>query len=137
MAGSKKAMTMPGAIARGIGASMGLTLLGAMALAWLMATERIPETAIGWGVMGILVISTLTGCLTAWRGAQRRRMLICGLCSAGYYLALLVVSLLFGGQITGMGTTALAVLAGGAMALSLGLVGNSSGGHRHKIPRYR
>ena len=131
------AMSMPGGIGLGIGISVVLMLIGAMVVAWLVTTEKMAQTSIGYGVMLIHVLAAAAGCCAAAGAIKHRRLMVCGVTAAGYYLALLVVALIFGGQFEGMGVTALTVLAGGGIAVILGLAGKRSGVRRHKIPAYR
>lgn len=130
-------MSMPAGIAVGICVSLAIMLGGAMILAWLVTSERMAQSSIGYGVMLIHVLAAAVGALIASGTIKRRRLMVCGITTAGYYLALLMIALLFGGQFQGMGVTALTVLAGGGIAVILGLVGKGSGVRRHKIPTYR
>lgn len=131
------AASMPAGIGLGVGISIGITVLGAAILAWLVTTERMRESAIGYGVMVILVLAAAAGALTACGAIKHRKLMVCGISAVGYYLALLLFALAFGGQFQGMGVTALMVLLGGGIAAILSLVEKGSGVRRHKIPRYR
>ena len=131
------AMSMPAGIALGVGVSVVITLIGAMVVAWLVISERLAESAVGYGSMVILLTASLTGCLVGCGMVKSRRLMVCSICVAGYYLALLAVALLFGGQFEGIGVTALFVLLGGAAAVILGLVGNKSGARKYKFRSYR
>ena len=134
---SGTAKSMPGGVGLGVAVSMVITVAGAAVLAWLILSERMAQGAVGYGSMVILVLASLAGCLTACGAVRRRRMMVCGITGAGYYLGLLMIALLFGGRFQGMGVTALMVLLGGAIAVILGLAGKGSGGRRYKIPAYR
>ena len=128
---------MPGGAALGVGVSISITVLGAMLLAWLIVSERMAETAVGYGAMLILVLSSFLGSLIGCAVIKRRRLMVCGICMAGYYLGLIMIALLFGGEFQGMGVTALFVALGGGITAVLGLKGNRSGVRKHKVPSYR
>lgn len=130
-------MSMPAGIALGFGVSMGITVIGAMVLAWLVLSERLAETAIGYGSIVILLSASAVGAMISTCVVKRRGLMVCGISTAAYYLGLLVIALLFGGQFEGMGVTAVFVLIGGGIAVLLALMGNKSGVKSRKIPRYR
>lgn len=110
-----RAFSLPAGI--GIGTAVSLTgmLIGAMILAWLIVSERVGENGIGWGSMVILPLSSAAGAWTAWHLIQHRRLMVCSIQCAAYYLCLLLMALPFGGQYEGMGVTALLVVLGGAI----------------------
>lgn len=131
------AMSMPGGIALGVGISVAITIIGAAILAWLLASERMSETALGYGIMLVLVLASAAGAMTACGAVKRRKLMVSGICCAGYYLALLCVALVFGGQFEGMLVHAVLVLLGGGISVILGLAGNKSGARKYKILGYR
>lgn len=135
--GRGRVMSMPAGIGLGIGVSYGIMLLGAAILAWLILTERVGESAIGWGSMLILTVSAAIGVIAAWRSIRHRRLFVTGLTLAGYYLALLATALAFGGGFTAMGTTAAMVALGGGIATIPALFGGGSGVRRHKNMAFR
>ena len=79
-----------------------------------------PQTAIGYGAMIILLAaSTIGASISAWK-IKRLRLQVCLLSGVAYYAALLcITALFFGGQYQGMGVTALVVLAGTGVAILL------------------
>ena len=102
-------------------------------VAFLVDRGTMPLDGIGYGAMGILVVSALSGALTAWSKIKRLRMQVCLLSGGIYYLALLGMTMLFfGGQFRGMGVTALMVACGSVLAI----LGGFSKGRGGK-PRYR
>lgn len=129
---SVRAMSMPGGVAAGIGAAVLMTLIGAMILSWLVASERVGEEGIGYGCMVILPLASMVGCLLAWRCIKHRRAVVCAVTAGGYYLALLAIALAFGGIFDGLGVTALLVLLGGGIALIPAFKTNRGGAYRHK-----
>ncbi len=70
---------------------------------------------VGYGAMIVLVIASAMGAWTAEGRIQRMRLQVCLLSGLSYFLALLsATALFFGGQYSGIGVTALAILAGSA-----------------------
>ena len=119
------AMAMPAGIALGAGLSMLVTVVGSMLVAWLVSRESMPESAMGYGAMAILLIASALGAWLTAKRVKHRRLLVCALTGGVYYLCLLAcTALFFGGQYSGMGVTALVVLAG---CLSVGLMGLKGG----------
>lgn len=134
---SGKAMSMPAGIAMGIGICILITLFGAVALTWMVSSERLAEDAVGYGCMVILPVAAAGGCMSAGGAVKHRKLMVCGICAAGYYFVLLMTALLFGGQFEGIGVTALMILAGGGISLIPSAAGTRSGAHRRKIKGYR
>lgn len=121
----------------GVAVSLIISLLGAAVLAWLISWERMEETAMNAGCFAILAVAALIGGLFSSKAIGEKRMLICLITAAGFYIALLVLALVFGGRFAGLGRNALGVLTGGGIAILLGLVGNKSGANRHKFRQFR
>lgn len=135
---SGKARTIPVGIAFGLLVSLTVTLVGAALLAYLVASEKIGADGIGWGAMVILAAASALGTWTAVARIRRRRLMVCGISAASYYLLLLgMTALFFGGQYEGMGVTALMVLTGSGIVLILGMVGKKGSKRSRKIPAYR
>lgn len=117
-----RAMSMGGGIALGTGLSLLVTLIGAMLVAWLIANEKLPEASVGYGSMVILLCASVTGAWLAAAKIKHRKLLVCILTGAGYYLSLLsITALLFGGQYQGMGVTGMMILCGCGIVILSGL----------------
>lgn len=130
-----RASSMPGGLAFGAAISVGLTLLIAGILTWLVSEEKLAWENIGYGIMVLLLISSFAGALAAYGRIKRQRMLVCGIAGVVYFGILLsLTALFFGGQYDGMPVTALLILGGSAAAGLLGLGGNR-GGKRRKVSR--
>ncbi len=128
-----RASSVPAGLAWSLLTSMGITLLCCVALTALIAGEQIPETAIGYGAMGTLVLASVGGALTAaWR-IKHRHLAMC-LCSGlVYYLCLLCcTAMFFGGQYEGMGVTALVVF-GCSLLAALGTLQNGGSRKRGRV----
>lgn len=115
------AVTMPVGIAIGWEISIAVTLVGSVLVAKLISDEILQSTAIGYGVMLILLLASVLGAVVSIAKVQRRRLQVCLLSGAVYYASLLAcTALFFGGQYQGMGVTALVVLAGVGTVVLLG-----------------
>ena len=114
------AVSMPAGIALGCAVSLLITIAGSGLVAKLISDEIMPQTAIGYGAMIILLAaSTIGASISAWK-IKRLRLQVCLLSGVAYYAALLcITALFFGGQYQGMGVTALVVLAGTGVAILL------------------
>lgn len=138
MAGNRKitgkTMSMPAGLAVGGLTSLGVTLGMGMALAWLIHKERMGMENVGYGIMVLLLAASFLGAEVAYCQIRRQRMLVCGLSGVVYMAILLsMAALFFGGQYSGVGVTALVILAGCGTAGLLGLRqgrGGSSRKHR-------
>lgn len=118
-------------LAVGWAVSMMLTLLLSMLAGLLIYNERFPETAVGYTAMAAVLLSSSLGATAAVKRIKRRRAYVCALSGALYYASLLAVTaLFFGGQYSGMGVTALLVIAGCGSVILMGLRGER-GGHMH------
>lgn len=133
-----KTQTIPMGIGLGLLMSLIVTLVGAAISAYLIITEKIGETSIGYGSMVILVAAAALGSWVATSSIGRRRLMVCGIFSAAYYMLLLgTTAMFFGGQYEGMGITAIMILIGSGIVLLLGVLQKRGGGSKHKIPVYR
>ena len=130
--------TIPVGILIGMSVCLAVTLTGAALMAYFISKENIAMESIGVGSMIILMLASVLGCLTAVKLTRHRRLLVCVITAAGYYLMLLAITaMFFGGEYTGMGVTALTVIGGAALVVVMGLIGKGQGKTRHKIPAYR
>ena len=125
-----KASSMPAGIGIGTVASIGITLLFSLITAWLMDKEMLPENTIGYCAIVTLLCASAAGSGIASSMIKRRRLLMCGISGIVYYLCLIcATALFFGGEYTGMGVTALAVLGG---CIGVGVLG--TGRKRRSVP---
>ena len=128
-----RASSMPAGIGWGIVTELSVTVALAALLAKLVETERMQESAIGYGVMVILVLASFVGAWVSAAKIKRQRLVVC-LLSAVIYFALLLsmTALFFGGQYSGVGVTGILVLCGGMLAILAGLRGQK-GAKRLKV----
>lgn len=131
-----RAVSMPAGLSMGALFAVIWTILGAVIVGKLVDSETIPESAIGYGSAVILLTASFGAAMVAFGRIKRQRALVCMAAGGIYFLLLLsVTALFFGGQYTGMGVTALLILAGSGTALLLGL--NGGGGKRHRTYKKR
>lgn len=106
----------------GVLVCIGVTLAGTVILAWLITTERMSENVVGYGAMGVLILSASLGALTASTKVRRLRTQVCLITGGIYYLILLsITALFFGGQYQGMGVAAILVIVGSSLTALLGI----------------
>lgn len=117
--------------------SLGITLAGTALLATLIDRQIMDMEQVGYGILVMLLIGAFLGALASYRSIRRRRLLVC-LASGGVYLGLLlcITALFFGGQYSGVGTTAVLILAGSAAAALMGM-GQGRGGRRPSRRHHR
>lgn len=122
------AVSMPVGIAWGTGTAVALTTVQSVLVAWMIHRGLLQQQSVGYGAMGILLVSAVIGAAVA-KGKIKRRLvmaaLLTGLC---YYFCLLsMTALFFGGQYSGMGVTGLLILGGSGTAALMGKSGNRRG----------
>ena len=134
---SGRAVSLPAGVGIGTAGALGWTLIGACLLAKLIEGETLPETAVGYGAMLILLSASFLGAVLAFRKVKAKRLQVSLLAAAVYYLCLLATTaMFFGGQYTGMGVTALVVFSGSGAAILLGM-GNGSRKRGRRYPKVR
>lgn len=110
--------------ATGSGALTSFLILMVMTgiLAMLVNREILPQDAIRYGVLGILLVSSFAGGMVAKGKGSAYRFLLCASSALGFFLILLGIQLLFfDGIFAGMAQKALLILAGSGAA---GLAGS-------------
>jgi len=106
----------------GVLVCVGVTLIATVILAWLITTEKMGESAVGYGAMVALLLSAILGSWTASAKIGRLRTQVCLITGGIYYLVLLsITALFFGGQYQGMGVAAILVIAGSGVTALLGI----------------
>ena len=130
---SGRAMAMPAGIGVGTGISMVLTLGMSAVLAAMVLSGNAGENAVGFGAIVILLVSAFCGSFVSAAVVKHRRLLVCALTGAAYYITLLCcTALFFDGQYSGMGVAGLVILAGVGISAMLGLVGENRGAGRRR-----
>lgn len=118
---SEKEISVPREIAEGVLIAIVVNLLGAGITAWLISSEKLPETATGYGALAIVILASFLGAVVAAKRTQRQRMVICLIAGGAYFILLLAATaLFFDGRFSNVGGTALAVIAGCCTAGLLG-----------------
>lgn len=113
------ASTIPAGLVWSGVVSLSVTGITSVVAAWLVLSRRISWDAVGYCAMVILLLSSISGAVTAVRKIKRLRFQMCMASGAVYYACLLAITaLFFGGTYHGLGVTALMVLCGcGIVAL--------------------
>lgn len=128
-----RTLSVPGGLAYGAICSMAVTTMGAAMLAWLVSAEKVPEQAIGYGVMVFLILASFLGAMVSWAKIRRQRIMVCMLSGAVYFgMLLAITALFFGGQYSAVGVTALLILCGSGLAVLTGF-GKGSAGRPRKV----
>ena len=115
--------------------SLGITILGSAVAAWLVLNRRISPDGVGYCAMGILLLASIAGAVTAIRKIKRLRFQMSMAAGAVYYGCLVVITaLFFGGAYHGLGVTALLIFGGcGTVAL----MGSPQQGRRPSLKNSR
>lgn len=110
---SGTASTMPEGLLWGVAASGGMTITGAAIAAKLVEVEMVQWSNVGYVVLIIIVLSAWLGALTAVSKIKRRKGMMCMVSGAIYMMFLLIITtLFFGAQYSGVWETAILVLCG-------------------------
>lgn len=108
-----RALSMPAGFAIGICLSLGTTLILSALLAKLISTEKLEWEKIGYGIMIILLLTSIIGAKSTCMMTKRRKLVCCMCTGLLYWLSLLMITaLFFGGQYSGMGVSGLIILCG-------------------------
>ncbi len=131
-----RALSMPKGLAWGAATSLAITIAGTAFVSRLIHSETIEESAIGYAVMGMLLLGAYLGALVAINKIKRQRLAVC-MISGGIYLVMLlgITALFFGGQYEAVGVTACLIFGGSFLAvLSEKRPGRRGKGRRIRIP---
>lgn len=113
-----------------------ILLIGCMISAGLLAGERIREENAKYLVMGIIMLSSLSGTAICVKGSGKLKILYCiGIGMAFFLILLAITGLFFGGLFRGIqdiGATLLLILCGSTIAAMIKSTPNSSGNRRRK-----
>lgn len=116
---SGTAKSMPVGLALGWVTEMLVTVAACTLLAALILNGQAGWGAMGYGVMGILLLSAYLGAATACSQVGRRKLMVCGISGAIYLLTLAaIVVLFFDGKFDAVWVPTLLV-AGGTAAAAL------------------
>ena len=118
---------IPKGIGLGLTASIAITVAGAAIGAWLLSSEKIGEGNAGYITVTVLLLSSVAGSLVAVQLIKEKRVPVCLIIGGSYLLSLLAITaLFFGGTYSGVGESALVILAGALSVALLGLRGSKS-----------
>lgn len=130
------AISIPAGVALGASVSLLLTCMLAVLLTWQLLDGRIEEKILGYALMGIHLIASFAGSSFSAAKTKRRRMLVCCITGAVYFLIMIgITAVLFGGNYQGTGVTGVLVMLGSVASGMLGLTRSRHGQKRYK--KYR
>ena len=94
----------------GMAAGIGAILLGAMILAWLVQTQKIDESTLGYGILIVTASSVFTGCVVGAKKSELNRLVSSTSVSILMFAALICLNaMLFEGRYQGIGVTLLLI----------------------------
>ena len=129
-AGSVK--TLSGSVAKGTTISLLVTLTMIAILALVIKSGKLSQEAMGYGVLVLLMVSSVVGAISASKSVSYPKMMVCLLTTICYLISLLcITALFFDGMYRGVPATALVVIAGGIIAGCIP-AGQGSGTKRQK-----
>ncbi len=109
-----KTLSLPAGICLGVGVSTVSTLLITAILAGMVQSAKIAPGSLSYGVMLLLMVSSILGALVSSGCIKQKRMIICLETSACYLAVLIcITALFFDGMYKGVPVTALLVMGGG------------------------
>lgn len=118
----------------GVIVSIGIMLIAAGILSVTIESGRLAESAINYGILVILMLSSVAGSTVSTRIAGTRRLLTGVTTAIIYFVCLLAcTALFFEGMYKGVGVTALVLLAGGVVPVLLSVNGREKRRTGHKI----
>lgn len=130
------AKSMPVGLALGWIASMVITGVACGAITWLILSGKAGWGIMGYGSIGILLTASYVGATVSCKMIMHRKLLACILSGTIYLLSLLVlVAMMFGGQLNGFWATALLVVGGTATAALVHCAEKKDNGRRRKKRR--
>ena len=120
---------MASKLALGTAVCIGVTVLCAAVGAAMISSGTIPESAIGYGALGTLALSSMAGALAGGWKIQEKRLYLCLLVAAEYVALLLAMTAtFFGGQYEGVGLSVIMAILG---AFGAAIVGQGRGNGRN------
>ena len=129
----KNTGSIPMAVLFGVCMSLLVTVLGSGGVSFLIHREVLSETAMIYGVIILLLISSYMGGVTGYRKVNEKRLLVSMLTALIYFLILMIMTaIVFEGKYSGIGVTGMVIFCGAALA-ALPKKERSREGKRHKI----
>ena len=122
-----RALSMPAGFAIATCISWGTTLVLSGILAKMISLEKLEWEKIGYGIVIMLLTTSMMGAKAACLMIKRRKLMACAIAGILYWTALLTISaLFFGGQFSGIGVTGITILCGSAIVCILEMKGGRS-----------
>ena len=105
----------------GVLVSLGVMLLSAGLLVFMISKGSLQESSIGYAALVVLLLSSALGASMAAGITERKKMFTGIITALTYGICLLAcTALFFGGQYQGVGVTMLVILAGGVLPALIG-----------------
>ena len=115
-----RALSMPAGLATGLCIALATTLILSALLAKLVSADKVEWGSIGYGIMIILLLTSVIDSKATCFMIKRRKPIGCLLAGLLYWLSLIMITaLFFGGQYDGMGVTGVIVFCGSAIVCLL------------------
>ena len=112
-----KATSMPVGFFWGGVVSTVVTVLISAVMAWLVISQKIKESQIGYGIMVLLTLASFIGAKVSYGKIKRQRLVVSFGSGLVYFgILLCITALFFGGQYSGVGETGLMILCGSGLA---------------------
>lgn len=122
-----RALSMPAGFAIGAGLSLGTMVALSVLLAKLISTEKLEWEKAGYGILVILLVTSVIGTKATCIMIKRRKLMSCAVAGILYWLGLLLITaLFFGGQYSGVGVSGMVILCGSALVCLQELKGEKS-----------
>ena len=110
---SGRTTSVPMGIAVGLTGSITLLLILSAIIAWIIGKGILDCQNIGYAVMIMLLSTSVAGSAISYGKIKRRKLMVCIISGASYFVFLLLITaLFFGAQYTAVGETALLILCG-------------------------
>lgn len=107
------ALSMPVGLAAGAAVSIAVTMVICIIGAWMISSEILPQSQIGYCSLLALLAGAMLGAMMAWKKIQRQRLMVCLLSGGVYYALLAAITIaFFDGSFQGMGVSLVTVLLG-------------------------
>lgn len=134
-----RALSMPAGFAIGTCISLSTMLVLSALLAKLISAEKLEWEKVGYGILLILLITSVIGTKSTCIMIKRRKLMSCAVAGTLYWLGLLMITaLFFGGQYSGVGVSGIVILSGSALVCLQELKGERGrkpGSHRGKLKK--
>ena len=128
---------IPAGVVMGVMVCLLVTIAVVTVVAALVAGEKMEQGQIAFGSAAVLLLAGFCGALTAAGVAGQRRIMVCMLCGAAYFVALLCLTALFFDGMYGNVWLTACLIAGSSLAAALVGLQKKKKGYIRKNRRIR